>query len=176
MATDTALLVIDMQIGIVAGAYRRDDTVARLADLVAAARASGTPIVFIQHEEEYPPLRHGGPDWQFHPALTPTADELVIHKRASDAFYETPLRAELAARAVRHLVVAGMQTEYCVDATCRRAASEGFAVTLVADGHTTEDSATLTAAQIIAHHNRTLGQLAHPDHPVAVRPRAAITL
>jgi hypothetical protein len=61
-----------------------------------------------------------------------------------------------------------------VDATCRRAASEGFDVTLVADGHTTEDTPTLPAAQIIAHHNRTLGQLAHPDHPIAVRPRAEI--
>ncbi len=177
MVGDTVLLVIDMQVGLVEGAYQKHDVVARLADLVAEARTNGTPVVFIQHEEEdYPPMRHGAPDWQFHPALTPAEGELVIHKRASDAFYGTPLGQELAARGVRHLVITGMQTEYCVDATCRRAISEGFDVTLVADGHTTEDNTTLSAAQIIAHHNLTLGQMAHPDHPIAVRPRAMITL
>jgi len=176
MATDTALLIIDMQVGLVEGAYQKHDVVARLADLVAGARSSGTPVVFIQHEEEdYPPMRHGASDWQFHPALTPAAGELVIHKRASDAFYGTPLRQELAARGVRHLVITGMQTEYCVDATCRRAISEGFDVTLVADGHTTEDTATLSAAQIIAHHNTTLGHLTHPDHTITVKPSAEIT-
>ncbi len=176
MATDTALLVIDMQVGLVAGAYQKDEIVARLADLVAEARSSRTPVVFIQHEEDWPTMRPGSPDWQFHPALTPAGGELVIHKRACDAFYGTPLREELAARGVRRLVVTGMQTEYCVDATCRRAVGEGFDVTLVADGHTTEDTATLSAAQIIAHHNLTLGQMAHPDHPIAVRPRAEIAL
>jgi len=176
MAGDTALLVIDMQVGLVEGAYQKHDVVARLADLVEEARATETSVVFIQHEEEdYPQMRPGAPEWQFHHALAPAAGELVIHKRASDAFYRTSLRQELAARGVRHLVITGMQTELCVDATCRRAISEGFNVTLVADGHTTEDTAILSAAQIIAHHNLTLGQLAHPDHPIAVQPRAAIT-
>ena len=174
MATDTALLVIDMQVGNVGAAYEREALVARLAGLVAAARAAGTPVVFIQHEDDW--LRPGMPEWQFLDALAPAAGELVIRKRASDAFYETPLREELAARGVRRLIVTGVQTELCVDATCRRAASEGFDVTLVADGHTTDDSPTLPAAQIIAHHNRALAQLAHPDHPIAVRPRAAIVL
>jgi nicotinamidase-related amidase len=172
MTTDTALLVIDMQVGNVGGAYQRDEIVARLADLVAEARAAGIPVIFVQHEDDW--MRPGVPEWQFLPALTPAEGELVIHKRASDAFYLTPLREALAARGVQHLVVTGVQTELCVDATCRRAASEGFDVTLVADGHTTEDTPTLAAAQIIAHHNRALGQLAHPDHPIAVRPRAEI--
>lgn len=177
MAADTALLVIDMQVGLVEGAFQKHETVARLADLVAEARAAGTPVVFIQHQEDdYPPMQPGAPEWQFHPDLTPAEGELVIHKRASDAFYGTPLREELAARGVRHLVVTGMMTEYCVDATCRRASSEGFDVTLVADGHTTEDTTTLSAAQIIAHHNRTLGQMAHPDHPIAVRPRSEVNV
>ena len=174
MATDTALLVIDMQVGNVAAAYQREEIVARLAGLVAEARAAGTPIVFIQHEDDW--LRPEAPEWQFLAALTPDKGELVIHKRACDAFYGTPLLEELTARDVRRLIVTGVQTELCVDATCRRAASEGFDVILVADGHTTEDTPNLPAAQIIAHHNRTLGQLAHPDHPIIVQPRAAIAL
>ena len=174
MAADTVLLVIDMQVGIVAGGYQKNAVVARLVELVAEARASGTPVVFAQHEEDWPTMRPGGPDWQFHPALIPTEGELVIHKRACDAFYGTPLREALVARGIRRLVIAGMQTEYCVNATCHRAVNEGFDVTLVADGHTTEGTDTLSAAQIIAHHNLSLGQMAHPDHPITVRPRAEI--
>src|SRR5690349_24319984 len=132
MATGTALMVIDMQVGIVAGGYQKDEVVARIADLIAAARSSGTPVVFVQHEEDWPSMRHGEPGWQIHPALTPADGELVINKWACDAFYGTPLREELTARGVRNLIITGMQTQACVDATCRRAVSEGFDVTLVA--------------------------------------------
>jgi nicotinamidase-related amidase len=109
MATDTALLVIDMQVGNVGAAYQREEIVARLAGMVAEARAAGTPIVFIQHEDDW--LRPGVPEWQFLSALTPAEGELVIRKRACDAFSGTPLQEELTARGVRHLVVTGVQTE-----------------------------------------------------------------
>ena len=175
MASDTALLVIDMQIGNVANAYRRDEIVTRLAGLVAEARMAGTPVVFVQHEDDWPTMRPGGSDWQFVPELTPAAGELVINKRASDSFYDTPLLQELTARGIENLVVTGVMTDLCIDATCRRASSEGFAVTLVADGHTTEESPNLSAAQIIAHHNLALRNMAQPDHPITVKPRAEIT-
>lgn len=172
MATETALLVIDMQVGIVANAHDKEGVVARIADLIAEARAARTPVVFVQHEEDWPSMHRGESGWEFIPALTPEPGELVINKRACDAFYDTPLREELAARGVKKLVVTGMMTDACIDTTCRRASSEGFAVTLVADGHTTEDTDDQPAARTIAHHNRILAQMAQPDHPIAVRPRA----
>jgi nicotinamidase-related amidase len=176
MATGTALVVIDMQVGIVANGYQQEEVVARVADLIAEARSSGTPVVFVQHEEDWPTMRRGMPDWQFHPALTPNEGEAVVNKWACDAFYQTTLREELAALGARRLVIAGMQTEHCVDTTCRRAISEGFDVTLVADAHTTEGSPALPAAQAIEYHNLVLGQLAHPDHRITVLPRAEIAL
>ncbi|HEY2995770.1 MAG TPA: isochorismatase family protein [Methylomirabilota bacterium] len=93
--------------------------------------------------------------------------EVVIGKTASDSFHRTSLQDELRRRAVKHLVVTGMQTEYCVDTTVRQAISLGFDVTLVADGHTTRD-ALLPAADAIRHHNSVLSSLAHPDHHVTV--------
>ncbi len=95
---------------------------------------------------------------------------MIIRKQASDAFYETPLDDVLHSLGVSHLVVTGMQTEYCVDATSRRATSLGYDVTLVADGHTTGDYELLRAAQIVAHHNYVLAHLAQPDHPIRVIP------
>lgn len=175
MTGETALLMIDMQVALVAGAYLEAATVGQIAALLAQARASGTTIIFIQHDHaHYAPMMPGADGWHFHPALTPIAGELTINERASDAFYETPLRRELTARGITHLVITGMQSEYCVDATCRRAFSEGYDVTLVADGHTTGATDILSAAQIVAHHNHLLGQLAHPDHTISVKPGAEI--
>lgn len=176
MATDTALLIIDMQVALVRGAYQECEVLDRIADLLAQARVSGTAIIFIQHDHtRYAPMKPGAPGWQIHPAIAPSPDELIIRKHASDAFYETSLRRELDALGIKRLIITGMQTEYCVDTTCRRAISEGYDVILVADGHTTGDTDTLSAAQIIAHHNMTLAHLAHPDRTIIVKPSAEIT-
>ena len=82
---------------------------------------------------------------------------MVVQKRHPDSFQDTNLRQELASRTIERLVITGIQTEYCVDTTCRRAYSLGYDVTLVKDAHSTWDSDHLTASQIIAHHNDVLG-------------------
>ena len=97
-----------------------------------------------------------------------------MHKSASDAFLDTDLAEVLAAAAIKRLVVVGMQSEFCIDATVRAAASRGFDVFLVEDGQTTGDTDILSASQIIAHHNYALSGLANPQHPVTVAPAAAI--
>jgi len=93
--------------------------------------------------------------------------DLVRRARSAGTSSITSLDSELRRLAVTHLIVAGMQTEYCVDTTCRRAISLGFDVTLVADGHTTSGGL-LPAADVIRHHNSVLPRLAHPDHHVTV--------
>jgi nicotinamidase-related amidase len=174
---DTALLVIDMQNALIEeGAYQAEATIDRIGGLLAQARATDTPVIFIQHEEdEYPPMNYGAAGWQVHPALAPIEGELALRKRTADSFYETPLQDELRARGIHRLVLTGMQTENCVAATCRSALSHGYDVTLVADAHTTFDTEQLTAAQIIENENAALGQLERPDHAVTVTPSAEIT-
>jgi nicotinamidase-related amidase len=170
----TALLVIDVQNDLTDGemvAYHKDQMLANIAALLAQARGTGTPVVFVQHEEpDYPRMRAGAEGWQINPAVAPQPGERIIHKRACDAFCGTPLRQELDDLGVTHLVVTGMQTDYCVDTACRRALSLDYDVTLVADGHSTFDNGLLTAKQIIAHHNGTLANLPHPKHRIEVKP------
>ena len=89
-------------------------------------------------------------------------------------FVGTELERELESRDIGHLVVTGAQTEYCVDATVRRAASLGYDVTLVTDGHTTSASRLLSREQIIAHHNRTLPGLALVGARIAARSAAEV--
>lgn len=160
MSGETALLVIDVQASMFDPAYpvcHGEELLLQIGTLIAKARAAGAPVVYVRHGEgPGSPLEHGSPGWQIDAAIAPLADDLVIDKRTPDSFHQTPLQAELEARGVKRLVLTGIQTEYCVDTTCRRAYSLGYSVTLVKNGHATWDSAALSAQQIIAHHNEVL--------------------
>jgi nicotinamidase-related amidase len=159
--SDVALLVIDVQMfgfGDDSPVYVGESFLANICDLIARAQAAGVPVVYVQHCGAVGEIGEPGtPAWEIHPAIAPAEGEPVVQKRHPDAFQETALQAELASRGIKRLVIAGMQTEYCVDTTCRRAYSLGYDVTLVSDAHSTWDTEHLTAPQIIAHHNATLG-------------------
>lgn len=178
MSTQTGLLIIDAQVGLLEEAYHRDEVVARIAVLSANARTAGIPVIYLQHDSDEAGdlLEIGMPGWQIHPALTPQGTDLVVHKRASDSFYETSLQQELSTRRITHLIVTGMKTEMCVDTTSRAAVSRGYDVTLAADAHTTTDTAVLPAAQMIAYHNAILDDFGNDQHVVTLRDAQAISL
>ena len=156
----TALLVIDVQKGMFlppTPAFRGDEVVARIGGLLSEARARKLPVFHVQHDGgPGDVLAHGAEGWQIHPGVAPAAGEPVTEKRYCNSFQETDLRDRLAAQGIERLIMAGLQTEYCVDTTCRAAAAQGYKVVLVADAHTTFDSSVLPAEKIIAHHNQTL--------------------
>ncbi|HEX5709312.1 MAG TPA: cysteine hydrolase family protein [Pyrinomonadaceae bacterium] len=172
MSKETALVVIDVQHGVVDWrdpAARGEEVLGRIGELLARARAARAHVIYVQHEgEEGGRLSPGTRGWEIHAAVAPEAGEPVIHKRAADAFFETTLEEELRGRGVKRLVVVGCRTQYCVDTTCRRATTLGFDVTLASDAHTTA-AEHLTAAQIVAHHNATLDDFGNDRHVVTVR-------
>ena len=173
MNIKSALTIIDVQVGIIDGlrAYHGREVLEQINMLLAKARASKMPIVYIQHDGEVGhPLEVGSSGWQIHSAIKPRDEDLVIRKRASDSFFETTLQRELEARGIKNLIVAGCMTEYCVDTTSRRAISMGYDVTLVSDAHITVDNKLLTAAQIIAHHNALLDGFDAGSHMITVTP------
>ena len=144
---------------------------AQINNLLAKARASKLPIIYVQHDGGAGhPLEVGCDGWQIHPAIKPQQDDLIVNKRASDSFFETTLDHELQARGINHLIITGCMTEYCVDTTSRRAVSVGYDVTLASDAHTTVDNNLLTAEQIIAHHNALLDGFDAGTHAITVKP------
>lgn len=153
----TALLMIDVQNAFFDGIHtppiaEAEATLARQAALVARARAAGVPVVFVRHNEPGSEFDPGSPSWNLHPALGAAPGDPVVDKTKLDSFAGTDLAARLAALGARHLIVAGNQTEMCVNATARRAAALGYEVTVVSDGHGTFDGDT-PAAEVIAVHN-----------------------
>lgn len=150
----TALVVVDVQNGVVSEAYDRDNVIANIAALVDKARAQGVMVVWVQHADDG--LEPGSDAWQFVPELTRRDDEPLVHKRYGDSFEATTLDEVLAQQRVGHVVVAGAQTDACVRSTLHGAIVRGYDVTLVGDAHTTEDLTAYGAPppqQVIAHAN-----------------------
>ncbi len=150
----TALLVIDVQNGVVAEAYERDAVIARIVALVEKARAEGVPVVWVQHSGDG--LAIGSDAWAIVPDLALDEAEALVQKLHGDAFEGTELEAVLAGAGVGCLVVAGAQTDACVRSTIHGAFTRGYDVTLVADAHTTEDQTAWGSpppAAVIAHTN-----------------------
>ncbi len=158
---NTALVIIDMQLGNFQGSdpvYDRENLLSTVQRLIGKARDEGVPIFYVQNKgSKGDPDEIGTPGWQIHPTIAPKEGDVVIEKETPDAFHKTTLRQKLKSKGIEKLVIAGLQTEYCVDTTCRRAYSLGYDVVLVKDAHSTWDSSSLTAEQIIGHHNQVLG-------------------
>ena len=177
MQTRAGLLIVDAQVGLVelASAEIKGSVLSRIETLLAKARASGTPVIYIQHDgPKGHPLETDTKGWEIHPLLKPADGEPIIRKRECDSFFETTLQQELEKRRISHLIVAGGMTEYCLDTTCRRATSLGYDVTLVSDAHLTRDNGVLTAVNIIAHHNLVLDDFGAGNHVVRVRATGEI--
>jgi nicotinamidase-related amidase len=158
----TALLIIDVQQALCFGDYAGFEA-ARVIDrinLVASRfRAAACPVIVIQHESDTGPLQRNSEGWRLAKGLETYATDILVAKRATDSFHGTELQAVLQQRGTTDLVICGLQSEFCVDTTTRRALALGYPVQLVSDGHTTMDSPVLRAALISAHHNETLANI-----------------
>ena len=151
---NTALLIIDVQNGVVAQAYRRDAVVANIARLVEKARREAVPVIWVQHTEAH--LPKGSDKWRIVPELSPKDNEPHIEKSYGDAFEDTNLEALLSDLHVGKLIIAGAQTDQCIRSTLHGAFARGYDAILVSDAHTTEDSTAWGAPPpeaVIAHTN-----------------------
>ena len=159
---NTALLIIDVQRALCSGedeAFESRRVIDRINHVLHLARGAAAPVVIIQHEEQGGSLEYGSDGWKLDPDLDALPSDIYVRKTATDSFHNTDLQAVLQAREIKKLVICGLQSEFCVDTTTRRALALGYSVTLVADDHSTVDNAVLNARQISAHHNETLRRI-----------------
>jgi nicotinamidase-related amidase len=150
----TALLVVDVQNGVVAGAHERESVVTNVNNLVQRARRAQVPVVWVQHSDDG--LARGSDDWRIVPELTPGDAEPLVEKNYGDSFEDTTLETVLSGLGVGRLVVVGAQTDACIRSTLHGALARGYDATLVGDAHTTEDHTEWGAPppdQVIAHTN-----------------------
>ncbi|OYT93894.1 MAG: cysteine hydrolase [Burkholderiales bacterium PBB3] len=159
------LLVVDVQVGVVKGAWESERIVGNVALTVKRARAQGVPVIWVQHADE--DLVHGSPEWQWAPELVPAAGEPLIHKNFNSSFENTSLDDDLAKLGATHIVLAGCATNWCIRATAYGALERGYDLTLVKDAHTTktmdlENGEKLEAATLIQDLNIAMTWLSYP--------------
>lgn len=175
----TALLVVDVQVGVMAQAWNAGPVVAQVAAAVAQARAAGMPVIWVQHSDEHE-LPSGSAEWQWVPALRPAAQEVLIHKNFNSAFEQTTLDEVLAGLGISHLILAGASSNWCIRATAYGALERGYDLTLVADAHSTspmepEDGPRLEAEAVVRELNIAMTWLSYPGRKNAAVPLAKLS-
>ena len=125
--------------------------------LISNARISSVPVIWVQHSDDY--LEKGSAGWEIVDELKPLPNEVRIHKTEASSFAETDLQAQLVSLGAKELVITGAQTNYCVNATSNAGVELGYQVTLVSDAHTTEDSETEKASDLVEEKNTSFAQI-----------------
>jgi len=153
-----ALLIIDVQNAMIAvdnPVFQAKEKILNIQSLIKKARAKTIPVIYVQHNELGSEFENGTDTWQIFNGIKPHDGDVIIQKTESDSFFDTPLKETLDRNNIDQLVIVGMQTEYCVNATSTRAVELGYKVTLVKDAHSTWDSDELSATKIIdLHHDK----------------------
>ena len=173
---NAALLVVDVQNDVVAGAHNRDGVIANINTLVDKARGKGVPVVWVQHNDPRNLVRDSE-GWQYVPELKREESEPLVHKQYGDSFEDTDLEDILAQHKVGRLVVAGAQTDACIRSTLHGALVRGYDATLVGDAHTTEDLSEYgapTPDKVIAHTNLYWDEQRAPGRVGGVVPTEAV--
>jgi len=169
--TKSALLVVDVQVGVVANAWDRDRIVANIALAVQRAREENVAVIWVQHNDDE--LKRDSIPWQWVPELEPRPAELGIHKSYNSAFESTELQAELDRLSIGKVFLAGAATNWCIRATAYAALERGFDLTLLSDAHTTEDlelapGRTVQASSMVDDLNTAMQWLSYPGRTNAV--------
>ncbi len=166
-----ALMVVDVQAGVMQECANAAQTIANVARTVERARAAQVPVIWVQHESDE--LKRDSDTWQWVPALVPAAGEARVYKQFNSSFEQTNTDELLAQAGVSHIVLAGAQSNWCIRATAYGALERGYDLTLVKDAHTTSDldlgnGTRIDAATIVRDLNVTMKWLQYPGRRNAV--------
>jgi nicotinamidase-related amidase len=173
----SVLLVVDVQVGVMAGAWDAPRVIANVALAVARAREQGVPVVWVQHDDEE--LVAESPAWQWVSELVPADGEPQVRKRFNSAFEATALEAELARLGATHVVLAGAASNWCIRATAHGALDRGYDLTLVRDAHTTEpiefeDGHVIAAEDVVRELNVAMRWLSYPRRSTGTAAAAEV--
>jgi nicotinamidase-related amidase len=151
-----AMLVVDMQVGLLSGDPKHDlrGVINRINRLAASVRDRSGTVIFVQHcggkGDDFEPQT---PGWAFLPELVQYPTDVVVRKSLNDPFAGTDLQVRLEEIAPDRVLITGWATDLCVDTTVRSTVTNGHNVVVVADGHTLSDRPHLDALSVIRHHH-----------------------
>lgn len=144
------LLVVDIQTALLEDKpYCGDAVLRRVGMLIAQCRERGVEIIYARHDGGMgDKLEHGTSGWEIDGAVAPLPGDQIFDKRVNSAFRDTGLSAYLDERGVRGIILVGMQTEYCIDASCKSAFERGYEVVIPEGAFTTYDNDWLSGEEL----------------------------
>lgn len=147
----TAVLILDVQNALLKKRpYHPKKFLERMQTLIDGAHANRTEVIYLQQTDKERP--EGSEGWALAAPLAPLPEEKVFLKRFSSAFRETALQEYLAERGIRTLILAGLETEFSVDTTCKVAAEYGYSVIIPSQCTTTFDTCFARAKHTIQYY------------------------
>ena len=141
-----ALLVVDVQNTLVElHPYNEEQILNNIAQLITKCRENETEVIYVRHHSTNNDfLPYGSHGWQIYNLLSPKDDEIIIEKTYNSSFRETNLKEYLEKQDIGTLILVGMQTDYCIDATCKIAFEYGYKVLIPEETNTTFDNKIMT--------------------------------
>ncbi|NFA60194.1 cysteine hydrolase [Clostridium sporogenes] len=152
---DTALLVVDVQNALVsAKPFVIEEVINNIKALIEVCRKNNIHIIYIQHNGELgSELEPHTDGWKIYKDIIPNGNEKIISKRYNSAFKSTNLKEYLDNKNINQLIITGMQTEYCIDSTCKVAFEYGFKVIIPEKTNTTFDNGNISAEDLYKFYN-----------------------
>lgn len=151
MKNNFALLIVDVQTNLIlAQPYQKDELICKIQQLLKVCRSHSTDIIYVRHDDgKGSELEKGTLGWQIYSEIAPAADEQIIDKNYNSAFKNTSLQVYLQSRAITDLIIVGLQTEYCIDATIKVAFELGYSIHIPRQMTSTFDNDYLSAHDLI---------------------------
>lgn len=149
-----ALIIVDMQTALVeAEPYNKAAVVENIKALLDSCRKNNIPVIYIQHDGgKGDELEHGSIGWTIFKDITPMPDEKIFEKQYNSAFIKTGLHEYLQDTGAKNIILCGMQTEYCLDATCKVAFEYEYEVTIPQSTTTTFDNAFASGKELAGYY------------------------
>jgi len=149
------LLIVDVQEALVDGnPFNKETTINNIELLIKECRANNVEVIYVRHDggtgDE---LEQGTKGWQIYNQIAPIDGEKIIEKRYCSSFRNTELKAYLNEKNIETIILVGMQTEYCIDTTCKVAFEHGFNVIIPEESNTTLDNESMSGKDIYEYYN-----------------------
>ena len=153
--SNIVLMVVDVQNALIkAHPHNEQRVIENIKKLILTARDNKKEVLYVRHDDgKGTELEQGTDGWQIYDDIAPNSSELIFEKQYNSAFFKTGLRAYLQSKEIDTVILVGLQTEYCIDATCKSAFDNGYKVIIPEETNTTFDNEYLSGGKLYEFYN-----------------------
>ena len=153
--SNIVLMVVDVQNALIMEhPYNEQRVIENIKKLILTARNNNKEVLYVRHDDgKGTELEQGTDGWQIYDEISPNAGELIFEKQYNSAFHKTGLREYLESKDIDTIILVGLQTEYCIDATCKSAFDYGYKIIIPEATNTTYDNEYLSGEKLYEFYN-----------------------